>query len=353
MKLVIVSTFWNANKYVQECIKSLKEQYFTNFVAYFIDDMSSDESYEIAKKTIDDDERFILIKNNYKKFKTKNFLDVIKNNEKINWDDVIIELDGDDKLADNFVLGRINKVFSDDNIWLCGTRWKDRSGRLGNYGKPNLQKVRSTVWNFSHMRSYRAFLFRQIQDEHLKFEGEYFKASCDIGFALPMMEMAGEEHFHYINEALYVYTWHQNQSYTEKNSFNDSKLQSRIGSYIYRNLPPYSKLNLIIPEFLDDELPHIENKKDNSDLLNKLFGSNPRTKETKTIDYDKINQIIINQTIYKSKPNEGRVQQNIPNDRNHLVEIRKNSLTQLARDISGVKPNRKKNLLNIFSNKSK
>jgi len=125
MKIVTVSTFWNCEKYVKECIQSLKNQYYTNFISYFIDDMSTDNSYEEAKKAIGGDSRFILIKNENKKFKTKNFIDVIRNNPKISWDDVIVEIDGDDRLSDSHVLGLINKVFTNNDVWICGTRWSD------------------------------------------------------------------------------------------------------------------------------------------------------------------------------------------------------------------------------------
>lgn len=350
MKLVIVSTFWNAGKYVSECIESLKKQYYTNFSAYFIDDMSTDDSYEIAKKTIGNDERFILIKNTEKKYKTKNFIDVIRNNDKIFWDDVIVEIDGDDKLADKFVLGRINKVFSDDNIWLCGTRFKDRNGRLGNYSRPQPDKARTTIWNFSHMRSYRAFLFRQIRDEHLKYNGEYFKASCDIGFAVPMMEMSGEEHFYYIDEPLYIYTWHDRQSYSNKNSFGDDKLQSKIGYYIYANLPKYDKIIFTNPIEENNEF-EIQKQRNNNELLNQLFKGGVSNKERITIDYDKINQLQTNKKIYIRPTKKEDVKPNIPKYRNDLITIKKGSLAQTTRDISGIKKNLKNNLQNIFGKK--
>lgn len=242
-KLIIISTFWNCEKYVKNCIESLKNQKHTNFVAYFIDDMSTDNSYSVAGETIDNDERFVLIKNIEKKFKTKNFVDIIRNNENIDDNDVIIELDGDDKLANNDVLSIINNVFKDKEIWLCGTRWKDDKNRLGNYSKPNPERARTTSWNFSHMRSFRAFLFRLIKDEHLKMDGEYFKGACDIGHAIPMLEMSGSEHFYYINEPLYVYTWHDKQSYSESGAIGDKKTQSKTGGYIYR-LPKYDKIKI-------------------------------------------------------------------------------------------------------------
>ena len=54
------------------------------------------------------------------------------------------------------------------------------------------------------MRTYRAFLFRMIKEEHLMYEGEYFKAGCDIGAGIPMLEMAGDKS-RFIDEILYIY----------------------------------------------------------------------------------------------------------------------------------------------------
>ena len=348
MKLVVVSPFWNCPNLVTECIQSLKNQYYTNFLAYFIDDMSTDDSYERALETIGDDERFVLVKNNKKKYKTKNFIDIIKNNDKIEWDDVIIELDGDDRLIDNFVLGRLNKIYSDINIWICGTKFKDNYGNIGKYTKPNLVMPRKNVWNFSHMRTYRAFLFRAIKDEDLKFEGDYFKAACDIGFGMPMLEMSGPEHFYYIDEPLYLYNWHNKQSYSEESPFKDKKLQSRTSDYIYHKLQPYGRLTInYINESNEDDI-EIVMKRDNTEILNKIFGGQIPTRPKIEIDYSNIK---VNKKIYISPQRNPEIKQTPPNDRNKLVEMKKDSLSQLARDISGIKPNRKKNLPNIFSKK--
>ena len=46
-KLIILTTCWNIEKYAERYIKSLIEQTHTNFVAYIIDDVSTDKTYEI------------------------------------------------------------------------------------------------------------------------------------------------------------------------------------------------------------------------------------------------------------------------------------------------------------------
>lgn len=352
MKLVTVSTFWNCEKYVKQCIESLKSQFYTDFIAYFIDDMSTDNSYEVAKNTINGDPRFILIKNNEKKYKTKNFIDVIGDNPIINWNDVIIEIDGDDKLSDNYVLGVINKTFTDDEVWICGTRWKDTQGRLGNYGKPNPEKARSTSWNFSHMRSYRAFLFRSIKVEHLKFEGNYFKAACDLGFGIPMLEMAGSEHFKYINEPLYTYHWHDNQTYSDNNSFGDKTLQGKIAKHIY-GLPKYEKLVLVDASKDVVIIPEVT-KSSKEVLLESLQNSkpfNPKIGE-KTINYDIINLITNNPKIYHPSKNIKPNRENIPVNRNEIMELKKGTLAAQNKEFYPKKRTRDDSN-NPFSKKNK
>ena len=294
MNLIIVSPFWNSPELTKKCIESLKNQYYTNFKAYFIDDMSTDNSHDVAKETIGNDNRFVLIKNKVKKHKTKNFIDIIRDNYNIRWDDVIVELDGDDRLSDNFVLGRINKVFMDENIWVCGSKWKDQYGRLGNYGEPKPSRARKTSWNFSHLRTFRSFLFNLIDDDDLKFEGEYFKAGCDLGHGIPILEMCGEEHFHYIDEPLYTYIWHDRQSYSDNTDFKDKTLQGRTAKHIYG-------LKSYLPVKLGGELggKTIQKKVRNVDSIPKNF--NPKKEIVLNGLKDKVNDDV-NSPSKVSKP---------------------------------------------------
>jgi len=344
MKLVIVSTFWNSEKHVSECIKSLKSQYYTNFVAYFIDDVSTDNSYDVAKNSINGDDRFILIRNTEKKYKTKNFIDVIRHNNNIDWDDVIIELDGDDKLSNPYVLGQLTKIYSNDKIWICGSKWSDKNGNSMKYGRANADNPRGSTWNFSHLRTYRAFLFRLIKDEHLRFNGEYFKAAVDLGMGMPMLEMAGNEHYYFLDEVTYIYTWHENQTYSDDNSFGDSKLQGKIAKYIYGKLPKYKKLELV-----EESEMVVETTKTSMELLTDVLGSikdKPFNTKPKEVDYEKINQVI-----NKNKKVDRvvkTVKENTPKNRENIIEIKKGSLADKARTFPP-KPNRKDLIPNVFT----
>jgi hypothetical protein len=166
-------------------------------------------------------------------------------------------------------------------------------------------------------------LFRQIQDEHLKYNGEYFKAACDLGFGIPMMEMSGEEHFYYIDEPLYIYNWHNRQSYSDNNSFGDKTLQGITAKYIYTNLPKYGKLQLneglkTTSEYVE---PIIKNtpKKDISPILN----------HPKTIDYNRINEIIGKKP--NQKPEKPHTPQNKPTSRNVVNDTKNSQRHNLAK----------------------
>lgn len=356
MKLVIVSTFWNAEKFIIECIKSVKEQYYTNYVAYFVDDMSTDNSYEIAKREIGDDDRFRLLKNDTKKYKAKNFVEVVRNNPEIDWDDVIIELDGDDMLKDNNVLGLVNKVFSNQDIWICGSRWVDRKNRSMKYGKADADNPRKTQWNFSHMRSYRAFLFRSINLEDLLFDGEYVRAAVDLAIGIPMLEMSGNEHYYFLDEVTYIYNWHDHQSYSPNGAVGDSKLQGRTAKHIY-SLPRYEKIELVHDkaEFSIEDI-NIEHRKTSLELLNEVLHEpiNPQNKRVSdTINYEFINQILKNKKVYIPTKEKPKPIQNKPEDRTKIIELKRNSLVSQSKKIVSVRSNLKNLAPHVFGGKNR
>ena len=45
-----VCCFWNAEKYIKNCIRTLKSQKDTEFEVYLIDDISTDNTVEIINK---------------------------------------------------------------------------------------------------------------------------------------------------------------------------------------------------------------------------------------------------------------------------------------------------------------
>ena len=161
----IVSCFWNASNYVEKCINSVKSQTFKNYKMFLIDDMSTDSSKDIVKKLIEGDDRFTFIENTNKKFKLKNFDDLIMDETLFDDEDIIVELDGDDWLYNENVLEIINKKYeSNKNLWLTNGSFVYSNGRIGFSGKANYDSVRSDVFMFSHLRTWKTHLWRKIDE---------------------------------------------------------------------------------------------------------------------------------------------------------------------------------------------
>lgn len=239
MKIIVVTTLYNAEKYIERCLFSILTQTYENFVCYITDDLSTDKSLELVKKFIKTDKRFILIENTEKKYQPGNYDQIIRNNSKIDDNDIIVEIDGDDWLPDSKVLERVYKLYSNKDVWIANGSFMYSTGQHGFSSKQkitfNLRKERFTA---SHLRTWRAFLWRSILEEDLKDEnGVYWKVTGDLSFMYPMLEMAGEEHYRFMNDINYVYN--------EQNPINDHKvdltLVNEIASKI-RNKKPYDKL---------------------------------------------------------------------------------------------------------------
>jgi glycosyltransferase involved in cell wall biosynthesis len=238
--MVILTGFYNAEQYIERCISSIMGQSFTDFKCYITHDLSTDNSVKLVKEMIEGDDRFILIDDNEKKlYQAGNFDKVIRNNSNISDDEVLVEVDGDDYLPDGNVLKRIDELYKDQNIWIANGSFRYHNGPVGFSSKQtNFNNLRTTNFTASHIRTWRAFLWRNIKEEDLRDEnGDYWRWSGDLCFMFPMLEMAGEEHYTFMSDVNYVYN--------AENPINEHKVDmSMVTDHAtrIRNKQPYQKL---------------------------------------------------------------------------------------------------------------
>lgn len=57
----IIITAYNIDDYIEDCIKSIKNQTFTDYECFIVDDASTDRTVDVIKKSIEGDSRFELI----------------------------------------------------------------------------------------------------------------------------------------------------------------------------------------------------------------------------------------------------------------------------------------------------
>lgn len=237
--MVILTTTYNCENFVEKSLLSIMSQSFSDFKCYITDDLSTDNTINKIENIIKDDDRFILIKNTNKMYQPGNYDQVIRDNQNINDDDICVEVDGDDWLPDRFTLQRISDFYKKSDVWLANGSFKYHDGRPGFAKAPTVfDSVRKQPFTLSHIRTWKAFLWRKIIQDDLKDEnGRYWEVAGDLAFMFPMFEMAGEDHYGFMNEINYIYN--------ESNPLNDHKVNMPKVTQIVnkiRNKPPYKKL---------------------------------------------------------------------------------------------------------------
>jgi len=237
----IVSCFWNASDFIEECILSVKSQSLNDFEMYLIDDVSIDNTASKIQSLIKDDKRFKLISNNEKKFKLKNIDSLIRDENIFDNEDIIIELDGDDKLAHNDVLKSINSKYNVNyNLWLTNGSFIYRDGRMGFSSEVIPSQVRTAPFRFSHLRTWKAHLWRKINPEDFndKF-GNPIISAPDLAYSFPMVEMAANGHYEFIPEIHYIYNDNSPFNEFKEDSAGGGKFQQFICESEIRSKEPY------------------------------------------------------------------------------------------------------------------
>ena len=238
--MIILTGFYNAEQYIERCLGSIMGQSFTDFTCYITHDLSTDNSVELVKNMIEGDDRFILMPDADKKlYQAGNFDRVIRNNPNIKDDEVLIEVDGDDWLPHDKVFEKINEVYRDKNVWITNGSFRYSDGSIGFSSKQKIgPSLRQDQMTCSHIRTWRAFLWRAINEKDLRDEeNNYWQWSGDLCFMFPMLEMATDEHYEFIDDILYVYN--------AENPINEHKVDlSMVNNHAtrIRQKEPYKKL---------------------------------------------------------------------------------------------------------------
>ena len=112
-KFSIIIPNYNNGEYLERCLNSILKQSYKNYEIIFIDDLSEDNSLEIASKMLKNHK---IIKVPYKKYNggARN-LGIIEATG-----DYVVCIDSDDWLKDEFVLEDINKKLNNEDIMFLG-----------------------------------------------------------------------------------------------------------------------------------------------------------------------------------------------------------------------------------------
>ena len=244
----IISSFYNVESWIKRTILSIKHQNYKNFQCILIDDMSTDNTPEIIKKEIKDDNRFTLIENQEKKYALGNITSAL---DKIEADknDIVVFLDGDDWFAHGRVLSSLNDIYNNNDCWMTYGSYIEYPAMIkGKFCRQVPIQVienklyRKAPWTTSHLHSFKYGLWQNLDKKYL-YEGDdikyHFWGAHDLVLTFPMLEMCGHKS-HFVEEILYVYN-RQNPLNVDK---VDHQKQLMMEQKI-RNLPPHDTLETL------------------------------------------------------------------------------------------------------------
>lgn len=239
-KIKIIIPFRNCRNFISDCVRSLKIQTHQNWIAYFCDDASTDDTLSF----IPSDPRFIIKTNRDRMTALPNIHYGILDSSPDD-DDIICILDGDDFLIRPDALDIIDQLYSDDTLLTYG-QYVWPNGQLGHcrpYTEEEFKVLRKGSYWASHMRTFKYKLYKEMmnQDPELSCykrpDGDFYTVTYDVAIMTPLMEIAGFKHIKFNSEPIYLYRIHE-----QNDHFVNAKDQKIFEKEIFSKKPFVEKL---------------------------------------------------------------------------------------------------------------
>jgi hypothetical protein len=205
---VILVTSYNTAPYVEKNLLSLFSQSYENYRLIYIDDASSDATYEKVKESVrrlDTKKRTTLIHNPSHQGELMSIYNAAHGCLD---HEIVILMRGEDFFAHENVLSTLNQKYADPHVWLTfGHSLEypsfEKGGKLLSEKIVNNQSVRKVPWTAPHPYTFYAALFKQIHLEDLFYRGHPYPMGIDQALFLPLLEM-GAHHHSACKEILYL-----------------------------------------------------------------------------------------------------------------------------------------------------
>ena len=226
VRFKIVIPCYNNSSWISKTLDSVVSQKYEKYDVCIVDDCSSDSTgrkiiEEYCKKYNSVFSKWQFVFNKQRKNSLFNIVNGI-NIMECKDEDVIVNIDGDDWLYDENVLGKVNNVYKTKEIYMTYGQYTfyPKGGKGHCKAIPDTVKrknnYRTYEWNLSHLRTYKYLLFKNINGkDFLDESGKYYIMAGDLALMFPIAEMSGGK-FHFIDEILYVYN--------RSTSLNDDKV---------------------------------------------------------------------------------------------------------------------------------
>lgn len=234
--ITVVTPVYNAEKYIARCIQSVAQQDYPNYMMHIIDDCSTDNTYDIACRTIDAlpqeiQGRFRVRQNDVNRGAVYNQITAI---ETECGHDIVMLLDGDDWLVnDPTLFHKYNNLYNNGAEFTYGSCWSvvDNIPLIAQEYPPEV-KANKTYrdykfnWNmpYTHLRTFLASNMHGYLHDHGNWAFrcpatfDWLKAGGDTAIFYAMIEYADPKNVICTPDIVYYYN--------DANPLNDYKVNA-------------------------------------------------------------------------------------------------------------------------------
>lgn len=230
--VLVVSPFYNAEKYLKNCILSVAQQDYDNYEHWLINDNSTDGSLRVVYDTINSlpeaiRSKFHVINNNTNVGAVANQIEFIKNYN-ANPDTIMMFLDGDDWLTNRNDLFTYYNHLHEEYDFTYGSSWSEADS-IPLVSQPYPPEIKNGKnyrsyrfnWNmpYTHLRTFKISLAKFLPHDLFKdANGNWFRAGGDNATFYNILEQADPKRVGVVSDIVY--------HYNDLNPLNDYKVNS-------------------------------------------------------------------------------------------------------------------------------
>lgn len=256
--IVVVSTFYNAERYIAGCIASIAAQDYDNYRVYLVNDASTDATAAAVEQALsqlpaDIRSKFTAINNDTNRGAVANQVRVFRS--VADPEAIVMIIDGDDSLVnDNTVFSYFNSVYDGTTEFTYGSCWSVVDS-IPLISQPYPESVRQNrtyrqhhfnwILPYTHLRTFRAGLIANIPNSAFQDDtGAWYRAGGDGSTFYSLIEAADPNKIKCLTDIMY--------NYNDASPLNDYKIngveQNQTARAIVNKMnQPKKKILIAIP----------------------------------------------------------------------------------------------------------
>ena len=154
----------------------------------------------------------------------RNHYEILQNIKPLE-ENIVIHLDGDDKLIDNDCISYIISLYRNNESLLA---------TYGNYisESKSVCKEKDSVdfrdsilltgWRYSHLRTFRASMIPFLKEEDMKdSDGNWYSSCADLAIFCPILEMSGKDRVKFVDREMVFYRIHPGNDHATEQKLRD------------------------------------------------------------------------------------------------------------------------------------